>query len=241
MDISILDITMIYRHLAKPWLRFLYHCFPWIYRSQWGFFPPHLNIKLLQSSQTPGTGRDKGKGPRGQLECGGNYENLKCDKLLCSSPGGEMMLTGEGRSLCSWEGKRKNSNTPQCVWSTIQGNQFCWKKPKTRRQRDSETPWPHCCTLTAVHPAKKTPKPTRSTNHSNETRASPEEPYFLASFDRIQGKELRYEWNFMENFYKTVFWSRKSPILYNMSLSLLSARCGLTARGDAAVLWRHHT
>lgn len=41
----------------------------------------------------------------------------------------------------------------------------------------------------------------------------------------------------MENFYKTVFWSRKSPILYNMSLPLLSARCGLTAEGDAAVFF----
>lgn len=149
-----------------------------------------------------------------------------------------MMLTGEGRSLCSWEGKRKNSNTPQCVWSTIQGNQFFWKKPKTRRQRDSETPWPHYCTLPAVHPAKKPQSQRDQQTTAMKPQQARKNRIFLqngASFDRIQGKELRYEWNFMENFYKTVFWSRKSPILYNMSLPLLSARCGLTAGGDAAV------
>lgn len=149
-----------------------------------------------------------------------------------------MMLTGEGRSLCSWEGKRKNSNTPQCVWSTIQGNQFFWKKPKARRQRDSETPWPHYCTLPAVHPAKKPQSQRDQQTTAMKPQQARKNRIFLqngASFDRIQGKELRYAWNFVENFYKTVFWSRKSPILYNMSLPLLSARCGLMAGGDAAV------
>lgn len=121
------------------------------------------------------------------------------------------------REISSAERNQRHvdSVTQKPLGPTAAPCQRCIRQKKTQSQRDQQT--------TAMKPQQ-----------ARKNRI------FLqngASFDRIQGKELRYEWNFMENFYKTVFWSRKSPILYNLSLPLLSARCGLTAEGDAAVFF----